>query len=267
MLSRSVSFAAAIRHLFKALGIGKNNKEHPVYRLAVLALLMSILMILGTGDYPASYSVRAIAWLPVSAAFCLSWSWIEWQLARMSNNGYRWLIRSPLILAALIYVFCGIVASCFPYRDNFIGNLNSQPASTKLQGIRTTAERAQILDRLVAAVERNSKPGDRILAYENLPMLYFLTGRLPATNTTWVSDFLPLTVKQSILSDMVKRDRLPTLAIRAQYSTREVLWPLVSNPLIWDAADPIDSYIREHYRIINEIDGFQIMVPVDHDYQ
>ena len=262
-LAFSIAFAVAVLHFVYAVSHRKNNKEHAVYRLSIAALFMSILMILGTGNYPAPFSVRAIAWLPISVAFCLSWTWVEWQTARMSNNGCRWLIKLPLILAALIYVFCGVVASCFPYRDNYIGNLNSQAASTRLQGIRTTAERAQILDSLVAAVERNSSSGDRILAYENLPMLYFLTNRLPSPNTTWVSDFLPVPVKQSILKDMVERNRLPTLIIRAQYSTREVLWPVSKNPLKWDYADPIDAYIREHYRIVEEIERFQIELPID----
>ncbi|MFA5401196.1 MAG: hypothetical protein WC359_12185 [Dehalococcoidia bacterium] len=261
-LAFSIVFAAAVRRFIDARGNEKNNGGQPVYRLAAAALFITVLMILGTANYPASGSVRAIAWLPVSMAFCLSWSWIGTRTHK-PGKGCRWLIRALFIIVALVYVYCGIAAACFPYRDDYIGRLDSQASSAKLQGIRTTAERARILDGLVAAVEHNSSPGDRILAYENLPMLYFLTDRPPSTNTTWISDFLPGTVKSSILADMIGRERLPELVVRAQYSTHELLWPVVQKPLKRDDSDPIDAFIREHYQVIDTIDGFQIMAPID----
>jgi len=261
VIAFSITFAAAICHFGYATGNENNYKEHSAYRLSFVALFMSILMILGTNNYPSSYAVRAISWLPISVAFCLTWSWIGWKTNSISNNVCRWLIRSPLILAALIYVFCGIVLSCYPYGDHYIGDLNKEATSTKLRGIITTSERAQILDSLVAAVDRYSSPGDRILAYDHLPMLYFLTNRLPSTNTTWL---LGWPLRDSILNDMISRHRLPKLVIRAQFSVSYLPhWPVVNDPLKWNDADPIDKYIREHYRIIEEIDGVQILLPVD----
>jgi hypothetical protein len=43
------------------------------------------------------------------------------------------------------------------------------------------------VDLLVEAVQSNSEPGDRVLAYENLPMLYFAADRLPAADRSWLS--------------------------------------------------------------------------------
>lgn len=58
------------------------------------------------------------------------------------------------------------------------------PTTTKLDGTYATPERAHTVDRLVKAVKRNSEAGHRILACENLPVLYYLTDCLPSTMTT-----------------------------------------------------------------------------------
>ncbi|MFA5078404.1 MAG: hypothetical protein WC541_02850, partial [Dehalococcoidia bacterium] len=261
-LAFAIVFAAVIRHIFFAIAKGQDEHEQAKYNLCIFALFVPALMILGTANYPSPGSVKAISWLPISAAFCLSWSWIDTRTFK-PGKGSTWLIRTIFVIVALFYVYSGIAAACFPYRDDYIGRLNSRAISVKLHGIRTTAERALILDRLVAAIEHNSAPGDRILAYENLPMLYFLTDHLPSTNTTWISDFLPASIKSSILADMIRRERLPALVVRAQYSTHDLLWPVVQKPLNLDDADPIDAFIRQHYQVTDAIDGIQIMAPID----
>lgn len=66
---------------------------------------------------------------------------------------------------------------------------------------------------------------------------------------------------------MINRDRLPQLVIRATYTTKHPNWPTTQRPLAWkedqQETDPIDKYVREHYRVIQEIDGCQVMVPVE----
>jgi hypothetical protein len=63
---------------------------------------------------------------------------------------------------------------------------------------------------------------------------------------------------------MIACGRLPELVIRATYTTREPAWPTVRARLEWSEGeqetDPIDRYVRQHYEVIDVIDGFEIML-------
>lgn len=61
----------------------------------------------------------------------------------------------------------------------------SQQRSTLPQfaGLRMSAPSAEFFERLVKAVDANSQPQDRILAFFYLPLAHILTGRFPATST------------------------------------------------------------------------------------
>jgi hypothetical protein len=60
------------------------------------------------------------------------------------------------------------------------------------------------------------------------------------------------------------RKRMPILVIKATYTTREGGWPLIKN--MYDRSyenDPIDRFVRKNYRVIDDNDGFLILVPND----
>lgn len=166
-----------------------------------------------------------------------------------------------------MYLLYAVAPSLYPYRDNSVAVLSEEPATAKLSGIATTQERASVVDQLVEAVVSRSEPGDRILAYENLPMMYFLTDRLPATHHTWISENMAPSFRQYVLEDMIERDRLPAVVVRATYTTRDRNWPQYRAPLYWTGEqqlnDPFDAYVREHYQVVEEIDGFEVRVPVE----
>lgn len=266
-LAIGVVLADVIFHIFDSDNDKAMSKTHDRCRLGIIAVFLSFLMILGTNNVPA-YSVRDISWLPVSVAFGLSWLWVMKQTRHAIKTRFVWLLKGAFTAALLLlYTFYGILVDFYPYRDSSIVELDAMPAATKLHGILTTKDRADTVDRLVEAVKLNSEAGDRILAYENLPMLYYLTDRLPSTSATWLCESYPKSLRESILEDMINRDRLPQLVIRATYTTRHPNWPTTQDPLDWKGnqqeTDPIDKYVKEHYQVIQEIDGFQVMVPVE----
>lgn len=263
-LAIGIILMVVISHMFDSSTKTSEDMAHDKYRLALIALFLSFLMILGTANVPA-LSVRDISWLPVSVAVGFSWLWVKKQTRNSIGPCSFWLPRAALVALLLLIASFGLLADRFPYRSGSIGEQVAVPATPKLSGILTTSDRAYTVDRLVKAIDLYSKPGGRILAYEHLPMLYYLANRLPSTNTSWVTPTFDKSLREAILEDMISRGRTPQLVVRATYTTVDPRWPTVRSPIAWgqnqQETDPIDKWVREHYKTIEEIDGFQIMLP------
>ncbi|HLQ60345.1 MAG TPA: hypothetical protein VK131_00615, partial [Candidatus Acidoferrales bacterium] len=71
------------------------------------------------------------------------------------------------------------------YRDAPRPQLTAAFHSAKLAGIRSTPADVERVDGMVAEVERDSRPGEPILAFPDFPGLYFLTGRRNPTRQDW----------------------------------------------------------------------------------
>jgi hypothetical protein len=263
-LAIGILLVAVTSHIVDSRSRKTENSSHDRYRLAIIAIFLTFLMILGSAALPAK-SAKYIAWLPIATSLGLVWLWITEHARNLVKIRAVWLLRGSFVLLLLLYSFYGILPNRFPKDEGPLGQLDTMPTATKLQGIYTSSERAHTVDRLVEAVRLNSESGDRILAYEGLPMLYYLTDRLPSTNKTWLVEEFDRSFRESILQDMISRDRTPQLVVRATYLTIDKNWPSERRPLRWDEgeqeADPIDAYVREHFRIVDDIDGFQVMLP------
>lgn len=263
-LAIGVTLSAVIRHIFSSDIDRQTDKIHQIYRLGIMAVLLALLMIPGTGNVPAS-SVKYMAWLPISLSICLLWLWIPKHVEYPAKSYRSWSLKGLLIVLIIFCALQGIYANHTPYRERPVNELVVTPETTKLQGIFTTSERASIIDQLVSSIELHSQPGDRILAYENIPMLYYLSERLPSTNLTWITESYPLPIREFVLEDMLQRDRIPQLIIRTIYTTRNADWPTSKYPLQWKNnepdTDPINKYVNDNYQVIQEINGIQILAP------
>ena len=252
---------ATTSHVFDSSAKKGPGWAHDRYRLGTIALFLSLLMILGTNVVPA-YSVRCISWLTISTALGILYVWISEHPKDLFKTWFVRLAGGAFVVLLLLYSFnVQLSALNLPMYDKlpmkgggYIEEQIVEPTTAKLQGILTTSDRAYTVDRLAEAVELYSEPGDRILAYENLPILYYLTDRLPSTRTTWLGEFLNRPLRESILQDMITRGRTPQLVVRAT----QTRWSEKEQEL-----DPIDKYVRDHYKVVDEIDGFQIMLPAD----
>jgi hypothetical protein len=224
---------------------------HERCRLGVITLFLLFLMIAGTSNVPAR-SVVEIACMPVSMAAGIVWLWIP-RLSRLHpvRNAFTYLLTCCLAALLLFSAVVGLIPARYPYRDRYIDILTTVPRTAKTVNIYTTTDRARSIEQLVAAVNTYSQKGDRILAYNKIPGVFYLVDRLPATNTTWIASDLPLSARSAILEDMISRNRLPSLVIRTASSKEQ--WPNLD--------DPIDLYVCRHYQIIKDIDGFSLMVP------
>lgn len=265
-LAMGVVFVAIVAHGFDSSNNKGSTWAHDRYRLGLIAILLALIMMAGSNVVP-NYAIKCISWLTISAALGLIWVWVAEHTKNSSRVGLVWVMKGALVGLLLLYTFYGVVPGVFGgsifggvFGDAPIKELVARPTTDKMNSIMTTYDRARTLDQLVNAVRTYSEPKDRILAYEDIPILYYLADRLPSPKFTWVGEQLSMSTRESILEDMLSRDRTPSVVIRSIDSN--VVRYIVGN---WSEnereTDPIDRYIRDHYRVVDEISGFEVMVP------
>lgn len=212
---------------------------HDRCQLGIMAIFLSLIMILGTVG-PLNHASFKGAWLPISMAVGLAWFWPVGWSKRVTRSHFTWLLRGVGLVLLLLFSCFGILQDYHPSLWQF----NTSPNTVRLQGILTTPERADYIDSLIRAVERYSKPGDRILVYYRMSMLYYLTDRLPATyhlNPAVKTN----EVRQLMLEDMIERGRVPKLIVYTDPPSPS-----------YARDDPIDEYVKEHYEVVEEIDEY-----------
>ena len=230
---------------------GSQVVSHDRYRMGIVAVFLCAMVILGTNNIPAA-TIAEIAYIPLAMAACILWGWLAGESEPRSRKGpRRRLVLATFALIAVVCVAVGLGPAFRPYGDNDFARLTQTPATPKTNCMYTTPERAVLLEKVIATIQANSKAGDRILAYDAISMLYYLSDRLPATNRSYISWADSPSNRQSILDDMLYRNRLPAVVIRAANSTG-------SFP---QADDPFDQYLIRHYRQIDDSSGFIVMVP------
>lgn len=176
--------------------------------------------------------------------------------------------RPPLAALTAIMVGIWIVVGSIVvtrgtvYRDGTRAELTTGFQTPRLAGITTRPENAALLDGLVTTVERNTKPGDPILVFPDIPVLYFLTGRTNPTRVDWydTGEITPRLVSQAI-SDLGQRPaRLVFVQMFDGGDFRE------SGPRLDYAAipklSPLYAYVTGHYRPLTTVSGVAVFVPI-----
>jgi len=226
---------------------------HERSSLGIIIIFILFVIMAGTANLPAKTPLE-IAFMPVGMATGIIWLWVSKYPGFYGARDTYTIISSSCL--AIILIFCalvGVINSRYPYGDSCVDVLTTIPNAPKLACIYTTPDRARITDEVVEAVEKLSKDGSRILAYDEIPMIYYLSSRLPSEKVTWVRSDMSFSVRSLIVDDMIKRNRLPSLVVRTSGYQ-----PRIEN-------DPIDAYVLRHYKLVQEIDGFQILLPVDYN--
>lgn len=160
-----------------------------------------------------------------------------------------------------------------PYRDCVPRKLLNTPfKSPKLKGILSTHEHVEQIDSLLLFVLPKIKKGDYILAYQHLPMLYFLTQARPATKITWFNEGgCPTSLVEESFNDMKRQGHMPKIVIRAKHSMRYPDWPKKIMPMDYTTKEgspamgafmyDVNCFVEENYRLIKTIGVFEILIP------
>lgn len=166
---------------------------------------------------------------------------------------------AALVLAAAAFLVGG--ANHY-YRSVYFGqdvNKLSEPFThAKLKGIYAAPEEVRALDELLRYLDGKVKLRDYFLAYNNTPMLYFLTRTTPAYGSVWADDmFWPLSLREKLLKDMIERNRIPEYAVHslAFFSGHYRNVPMGT----FEKISPLDSYVQSHYDVEKVIYPFEIL--------
>ncbi len=203
---------------------------------------------------------------------------------RLRYLGKDWFADPVLNRVAAGGVLAGIVLASSlwfavygPYRDLYA--LHRPDAhvpfkSARLAGVTSTPQRVELIDRVVEYVKDRVQPGSLILAYYDVPLLYFASDTRPATFTTWVMEGMSPLVEQAALDDMIQRGRIPELVIRNNlFPGRE--WPDFAasenekayTDTTYSADDPkrrpINAWVEAHYAFAERIGPLEIWQPKD----
>jgi len=243
-----------LNHVFNVKTGEDVARTHNRCRLGIIAIFLCLATILGTGEFPPMQPVWLNAWLLISLAVGLCCVWLADWSKYLTKLRFVWRLRVVCIVFLLISLCYGIGRHCYPWGDGPIWELSTSPKTARLHAIFTTPERADLMESVVDAVERNSQVGDRILVYYDNPWVYCLTNRLPSTYMTWLAYWTTNSPRQSALDDMIERDRLPKVVVYFPTGGWGIE-PLVPN-------DPIHEYVKEHYEVVEEIGEVKIMLPI-----
>lgn len=226
-------------HVFNLKTEEDMARTHDRCRVGIMAIFLCLVVILGTNELPARTAWLS-AWLVISLAVGLCCVWFADRTKYLTNPRFVWRRRAVCIVFLLLFPSYGILRDVSPYGDSPVWELSVSPKTPRIHGILTTPERADFIDSVVDSVERNSEVGDRILVYYNMPIFYYLTGCLPSTKLTWLGSCTQNADQQSLVEDMIERDRVPKVVVYC---------PWIHQP----SDDPIHEYVEEHYEVVQKV--------------
>lgn len=174
-----------------------------------------------------------------------------------ARRGPGWQLRPTLAGAALgtwLVVGSLLVTSVVVYRDGPRAELHAGFSTPKLAGVRTLPANAAQIDGLAAAVPAYSGPADQVLILPDVPALYYLTGRVPATRQTWYFEWMltPGIVDESV-AEMQRRPP------RVVFVQKDVLdsSPTPRELRVW----PLYLYVASTYQKVAMVGGIEVYVP------
>lgn len=103
-----------------------------------------------------------------------------------ATRSLRWVRAAMVTLCALvIFQFCmsrmEVPFKWGGWREPNVHSANQRLPYSQLAGFRVSPASAEFINRVTDDIIRNSKPGDRVLAYPDIPIFYVLANRSPAT--------------------------------------------------------------------------------------
>jgi len=129
--------------------------------------------------------------------------------------------------------------------------------------IHSTPGRVQVVDELLATIERYTDKNDEILLASSLPLFYYLTGTRAALHNPWIiADSLGNVQKKQL--QLIEENRLPRLFIHAEVDTRrERNWPHTTVDCYESERENLeyfkDEYIRRlRYQLLWENSAFRV---------
>lgn len=172
-------------------------------------------------------------------------------------------LRNACIYLTLIFALC--VTYFFPYFDRSNrAFMHYEIKNEHAKGIYTTKSRAKVINELLIESTYYIKPEDYVLAYDCLPMFYYLTDTRPFMHNSWPWLFDNATFKEELYKSVQETHTCPVVIMQK----RSVIgnnWPdnysenYVFRP---EALADMQGFLKNYrYRQVWENDFFKIYIP------
>lgn len=147
-----------------------------------------------------------------------------------------------------------VVVAVFQHRNGIIYHsrprqmLDTEFEHPRLRGIverRDLVKRMQAVDRVL---RQWVDPGDYLLAYDDAPLVYFMTNTRPALDHAWTYAGLPGDMRRRSIERMIELERIPEIAVQDLRDKEPGAF----------ARNPVHAFVRKHYRVLRDVRGFRI---------
>lgn len=171
------------------------------------------------------------------------------------GNIRKILLSVVILIVPLFFFGVSIEYSYYNiYREADVSRLTEKFKHPKLKGIHSTPEKVEAVEELLRYLNGRVEPKDYFLAYNYIPMLYFLTHTRPAYGTVWARDDWPILTRKNLLKQMIDNNKIP------EYCVRMLVYPgsdwNVGMSYVEDS--PLDAFVNSHYYLEKIIYPFEI---------
>ena len=189
----------------------------------------------------------------------------------------RWPARMPPLAVAfagqlLVAALLGIQAWQLVNKDARPAECTATFSHAPLLGLRSTPVQVEAVDALCTWIDAHEPRDARMIAYSDLPGLYFASGRLPALDWTWTSPYWSWVggaatddFSTRMLGRMMSRGTAPAFCVRhlAEQGLGAPGFVANSLPHGYCLADPLHAYVNAHFRPAWRRWPFEVLVPRD----
>ncbi len=246
LVASAVTVAARLPRLSATSWAPRVREEMLPPSIPIIAAVLEYLQAIDLTSMRFAY-VGTFIGIPVALTFLYT-GWHVW------GGAARVRVAIPVVVGVFIAVAGAFVTHGSPYLDGPRDLMTADFSASRLAGIKTLPGNAAHVNGLVAEIEKDTAPGDRVLVFPDGQVYYVLTGRTNPTREDWYD---PLGVTPAISREAVadlQRDP-PTWIMVQDYKESDLLH---SRPLdfehdkVWK---PIYDYIVSAYDLVRTVDG------------
>ena len=209
------------------IGILEFRKNRPLALMAFIAGLTLVLVPVGSANGIANSKFGMWIALPL----VLMWLWRRNAIGIKGFNLHAGATRIFSVIVLLALLFQSVLGAWrFTSRDSTHRlEMTSSASSPLLIGTFTTKERAKTVSELLDEMRLIVKPGDDLLAYNEIPTVNFLTATHPWLRTPSPMLLSPKEVDYLLREKEKTSAKLPVI-VRAKGTTTNTDWPHIIQP-------------------------------------
>jgi hypothetical protein len=242
--------------------------------LAAIGCLMILIIPMGS-DFVLLVAGKYAVWiiLPVSVDYILSIRSLSSSVTVTENNQHSYVqaidvsqmtgLRNACIYLTFIFILS--VTYYYPHFDKGSrAGMWYSVNNSHVKGVLTTKQRAVVVNELLAQSARYVKPNDYVLAYDCLPLYYYLTDTKPYMHNSWLWLYDPGAFKDQLEKSYQETHLCPVVILHKR-STLGNNWPQNYDEE-FKGHDETLIYVRDfltahHYSQVWENDFFKIYLP------